>query len=66
MDTNWRRDFGQSFGLARAERALAKARRNFMAARLIAWVNPTMRTCVEETRKSLDFWSEMVADMRRA
>jgi hypothetical protein len=66
VETDWHKALGQSIGLERAERTLAKARRNFMAARIIAWVNPTMRTCVEETRKSLEFWTLMVADMRRA
>lgn len=66
MDTNWRKAFGQSIGLARAERALAKARRNFRLASLIAYVNPTMRSCVEETRKSLEFWTDMVSEMRAA
>jgi hypothetical protein len=66
MDGNWRKAFGQSIGLARAERAQAKARRNFMAARLIGLVNPMMLACVEETRKSLDFWTLMVSEMRAA
>ncbi len=66
MDTDWRKAFGRSIGLAKAERALAKARRNFFVARLISRVNPTMRACVEETRKSLVFWTHMVSEMRAA
>ena len=66
METDWRKAFGQSIGLARAERALGKARRNFFVARLISRVNPTMRSCVEETRKSLEFWTRMVSEMRAA
>jgi hypothetical protein len=66
MDADWRKAFGQSIGLAKAERALSKARWNFMAARLIARVNPTARWAVEETRKSLEFWSLMVSEMRAA
>lgn len=64
MDADWRRAVGQSIGLAKAERTLEKARRNFKVARLIARVNPMMRSCVEETRKSLEFWTLMVADLR--
>lgn len=66
MDANWRKAFGQSIGLARAERAQAKAQRNFRFAKLIARFNPTMRSGVEETRKSLEFWSQMVSEMRAA
>ena len=66
MDTDWCKAFGQSIGLARAERALGKARRNFATAKLIARVNPTARWAVEETRKSLEFWTRMVAEMRAA
>jgi len=66
MDADWRRAFGQSIGLAKAERALAKARRNFRTARLISRVNPTARWAVEETRKSLEFWTLMISEMRAA
>ncbi len=66
MDADRRRALAQTIGLAKAERALAKARRNFTVAKLIARVNPTMRSCVEETRKSLEFWTLMVSEMRAA
>jgi hypothetical protein len=64
MDEDWRKSLAQSIGLAKAEQSLTKARWNFKLARLIARVNPMMRSCVEETRKSLDFWTLMVADLR--
>jgi hypothetical protein len=66
MDADWRRAFGRTLGLPRAERAKAKAQRNYLVARLTAEVNPTMRSCVEETRKALAFWTHMVSEMRAA
>jgi hypothetical protein len=66
MDAHWRKALAQSIGLPKAERTLAKARRNFWLAKLIARVNPSMRGGVEETRKSMEFWSLMVAEMRAA
>ena len=65
-NADFRKALRQSMGMARVERAFAKARRNFKLAKLVARVNPTMRGGVEEARKSMEFWSLMVAEMRAA